>query len=181
MVFYHAVQVWWSLQLLCLFASLPDNEVPIATEVGVDTACVDCQQPTIVTAKRWAPSPRTAGENTCPRPCNTPKREVKTIDGLQSLRFLALLQLIGYQVYRDTGLPFVDRFNQWGDSASSFFFVLSGFVLALNHFSPCGNCTSDSSYGSNFRLTSFLSRRWAKLYPLYLVTIIIGKEGKSKL
>lgn len=95
--------------------------------------------------------------------------------GLQSLRFLAQLQLIGYQAYRKTGNAWADDFNTWGDAALAFFFVLSGFLLVHGYAHEVAAAATAGNRGRT-RVSLFLARRWAKLYPLYLTSILAGNE-----
>jgi peptidoglycan/LPS O-acetylase OafA/YrhL len=53
-----------------------------------------------------------------------------------------------------------------GYSGVSLFFVLSGFVLAYNYLTPDGTGVRDTR--------DFLVARFARIYPVYLVGIIVG-------
>ena len=53
-----------------------------------------------------------------------------------------------------------------GYSGVSLFFVLSGFVLAYNYLTPDGTGVADTR--------DFLIARFARIYPVYLVGILVG-------
>lgn len=53
-----------------------------------------------------------------------------------------------------------------GYSGVSLFFVLSGFVLAYNYLTPDGTGVKDTR--------DFLVARFARIYPVYLVGIVVG-------
>ena len=62
------------------------------------------------------------------------------ISSLSCLRFIASLQIICFHYYVDTNTEYLNHINLWGGSALTFFFMLSGFLLAyceclcLNNF-----------------------------------------------
>ena len=81
------------------------------------------------------------------------------IETLQSLRFIFFVMIFMSHFGYD-GLP---TFDAGGDCGVSFFFILSGFVLA-------------SAYGGRiasgcFRHRTFMARRIAKIYPLHLLCL----------
>lgn len=98
------------------------------------------------------------------------------IPALTSLRFIAALAVVVYHYgggYRGNGIvplidypPMLKEVVYAGYAGVSFFFVLSGFVLVY-------------SYGDWFqsdlsRVRSFLRARFARIYPLYLLTHTVG-------
>ena len=96
------------------------------------------------------------------------KRDLKS---LHSLRFFAAMHIIVYHFLRDPDdAPEKDhvfsdtwnRFAGWGGAQLSLFYLLSGFVLAYQY--------SDRSIQNPVR---FWAKRFARLYPMYAVTIIL--------
>lgn len=89
---------------------------------------------------------------------------------LTFLRFLAAILVVVFHFGRETFpftadsiLPFIEQ----GSIAVSFFFFLSGVVLALNYMEK-----------SDFSVREFFIKRLARLYPLYILafgaTLILG-------
>lgn len=84
------------------------------------------------------------------------------LDRLTSLRFFAALVVVLHHVTRDLGeLPGVTGFLSVGTAGVGFFFALSGFVLTW-------------SYRPDDTRLAFYRRRFARIYPLHLVTFIIA-------
>lgn len=83
------------------------------------------------------------------------------LDSLTSLRFLAIMIVVVHHLRTLIGWG---PKTGWGAVGVTFFFVLSGFVLTLN-YQNIVTCTD---------AVSFLWRRFARLYPLYLVTFIVS-------
>mmetsp|Transcript_20533 Transcript_20533/g.20646 ORF Transcript_20533/g.20646 Transcript_20533/m.20646 type:complete len:1137 (+) Transcript_20533:93-3503(+) len=89
--------------------------------------------------------------------------------GLEALRFFGVLHIIVISFYRysetksDDGDKDVwDIFAEWGNGEVVLFFMLSGFVLSYVYSEKCHSmCTY-----------AFWSRRFARLYPSYLLSII---------
>ena len=73
--------------------------------------------------------------------------------------FLSHLQLLGFFSVNDASL-LTARFL--GKAGVSLFFVLSGFVLALNY--PPGRCTA----------REFFRGRFARIYPVYLLGVLLA-------
>lgn len=90
------------------------------------------------------------------------------IDQLTGTRFVAAILLVLFHTAA-TGLTtdtVVGRFLLAGDSAVSFFFVLSGFILVVS--AGCGaQLPADIAKGRFWR------NRVARIYPLYLVALIL--------
>ncbi|HTQ06296.1 MAG TPA: acyltransferase [Polyangiaceae bacterium] len=101
-----------------------------------------------------APSPRRSGR-------------IPTIPALTSLRFLAAAHVVLFHASPDLR-PLVpgpvDRFLSAGYSAVPLFYVLSGFVLMLNY----GQSFVTGRVGAR----SFFAARFARIYPLYLLTAL---------
>lgn len=95
---------------------------------------------------------------------------------LTGVRGVAVIVVVIYH-YLEVPYIFISNFKEpfAGYLAVDLFFVLSGFLMALNY----GSMFSGNLLLSNFRL--FLSRRFARVYPLYfvitLLTFAIAKAG----
>jgi peptidoglycan/LPS O-acetylase OafA/YrhL len=91
----------------------------------------------------------------------------KNIIALTGTRFFAALGVFlshcGFFIVFD---PWFAHFFLPGP-AVSFFFVLSGFILALNYESWFNKTVTGSQY------TKFLQLRFARIYPIYLVGLVI--------
>jgi peptidoglycan/LPS O-acetylase OafA/YrhL len=91
------------------------------------------------------------------------------LDSLTGLRIFAaawvmLLHFRSVTEGRTWPIPFIDRFVLQGAYAVDMFFVLSGFILSHVYFTQF----RDGLRGERFR--SFISYRFARLYPVHLVT-----------
>ena len=105
----------------------------------------------------------------------------KHIACLDAIRGLAALTVIGSHYVRAYDLPCqTGQCNRWltytplhiwwdGNAAVSLFFVLSGLVLALKHFSHC--VTPDIS---RFPLIAFILSRIFRIWPAYLAILAIS-------
>lgn len=92
------------------------------------------------------------------------KAEVRSLTGLRGLAALAVAL---YHVNPELNTaPFIGRFVGKGYLAVDVFFVLSGFVLALNY------ADGFAAGWSRERHLAFLLRRVARLYPLYLFLLV---------
>lgn len=89
--------------------------------------------------------------------------EVRRLDSITGLRFLAALLVVGYHSTLLLGerVAVVDRVLGHGWVGVPFFFVLSGFVLTWSH-------------RDGDRTGSFLRRRWARIYPLHAATWLVA-------
>lgn len=84
------------------------------------------------------------------------------LDSLTGLRFFAaLLVVLNHSIVELTKLPLLGRFASLGYTGVTFFFLLSGFVLTWTARS------ADTA-------RAFYRRRFARVYPLYLVTTIVA-------
>jgi peptidoglycan/LPS O-acetylase OafA/YrhL len=96
------------------------------------------------------------------------------IQPLTSLRFFAAISVVFYHTYAAflPSKPFpeaIDRAIGVGFLGVSFFFVLSGFILAINYLDRPGDA------GNPLRTApwSFYVARFARIYPLYLLGLLI--------
>ncbi|MCI3224416.1 acyltransferase [Streptomyces sp. NP-1717] len=99
------------------------------------------------------------------------------LPSLTGLRFWAALIVVLYHLSRQVGeIPWISEATWYGRSGVTFFFVLSGFVLAWTYD------------GQRVPAKAFLWRRFARIWPLLVVTsaasvavwIAIGKEVSTK-
>jgi peptidoglycan/LPS O-acetylase OafA/YrhL len=90
-----------------------------------------------------------------------------TLAALTGLRFFAALYVVLYHFGWDVvGLvsPIALKLIQYGYVGVSFFFVLSGFVLAYNYLDG----------KRKLHLPSFWVARFARIYPLYFVALVLS-------
>jgi len=120
--------------------------------------------------RQWNPFRRVSGGATEPRQegwC----RERKQLDSLTGLRIFAAVWVMLHH-FRDVTptetwkFPLVDRFILHGLYGVDLFFVLSGFILSHVYFEQFNTRISRA----NFR--SFISFRFARLYPVHIVTFL---------
>ncbi|TFJ81957.1 hypothetical protein NSK_006625 [Nannochloropsis salina CCMP1776] len=105
-----------------------------------------------------------AGKNVADSSDSTKHRPTKKMESLQALRYITALQMVYFHYFQNTPWPLFNRASAWGNSPFTFILMLSGFVMSY-------------VYGRNDKkidVTEFLIKRWANLYPLYLVTVIAG-------
>ncbi|WP_454736303.1 acyltransferase family protein [Cupriavidus necator] len=84
------------------------------------------------------------------------------IRSLTGLRGIAALYVVSYHLHPTAGDGLIPTFFRHGYLAVDLFFVLSGFVMALNY----GSIFRDGFTTSAYR--AFLIKRIARVYPLYL-------------
>ncbi|MFD3658761.1 acyltransferase family protein [Streptomyces sp. NPDC058620] len=83
------------------------------------------------------------------------------LDSLTGLRFWAALAVVLYHLSRQAGqLPWISDLAWYGRSGVTFFFVLSGFVLAWTYD------------GKSVPAAVFLWRRFARIWPLLAVSTV---------
>ncbi|MGW8886818.1 acyltransferase family protein [Streptomyces sp. NPDC055749] len=83
------------------------------------------------------------------------------LDSLTGLRFWAALVVVLYHLSRLTGkLPWISDITWYGRSGVTFFFVLSGFVLAWTYD------------GKSVPTKVFLWRRFARIWPLLAASVM---------
>ncbi|GAA4993883.1 acyltransferase [Yinghuangia aomiensis] len=83
------------------------------------------------------------------------------MDSLTGLRWFAALAVFAFHVSDRAPLPHLYEVSQYGDAGVAFFFVLSGFVLTW-------------SYSPSVPLATFYWRRFARVWPLLLVTTVVA-------
>lgn len=94
---------------------------------------------------------------------------VKRIDALTSLRFFAALLVVVFhhgQAAVTSAPLWLQSLVKGGYVGVPFFFVLSGFILAYNYL-PLVRM-------DEFNTRRFLIARFARIYPVYLVALLIG-------
>lgn len=92
------------------------------------------------------------------------------LEALTSLRFFAAVLVVMYHCGRSVeGAPFWFRgLSENGYSSVSFFFVLSGFVLAYNYLAQ------GQEGGMTVSPLVFWISRLARVYPVYLIALIVS-------
>jgi peptidoglycan/LPS O-acetylase OafA/YrhL len=89
------------------------------------------------------------------------------IHALTSLRFFAALAVVLYHTYPlafpEMADTFLARFISFGYVAVSFFFLLSGYILAVVYLRA----------GRPIEKSSFYLSRFARIYPLFLWTLVV--------
>jgi peptidoglycan/LPS O-acetylase OafA/YrhL len=94
------------------------------------------------------------------------QREIRALTGL---RGVAALYVVAMHFTVGAGMAKgIDLFMSHGYLAVDLFFVLSGFVMAINYTPMFAGQWSMSAY------LKFLGRRIARVYPLYLVCTLCG-------
>lgn len=81
------------------------------------------------------------------------------IRSLTALRGIAALWVVAYHYSHHTELTFGKSFVKQGDLAVDIFFTLSGFILVY-------------VYRGGFDTVDFLVKRFARLYPVHVVTLL---------
>lgn len=94
------------------------------------------------------------------------------LDSLTGVRIFAavwvmLLHFRSVTEDRTWPIPFIDRFVLQGGYAVDLFFVLSGFILSYVYFGHFADRVSGT------RFWSFISYRFARLYPVHIVTFLM--------
>lgn len=89
-------------------------------------------------------------------------RKKRNLNVLQSFRWFASMHIICYHFLAETGSSRWNSFALWGATQLTFFFMLSGFILAYQY--------GDTGIKNVGR---FMFKRWARLYPTYLLSIIL--------
>ena len=94
----------------------------------------------------------------------TIKQPLQKLELLESLRGVAALLIVAFHatdLFRlKFNQPFLHAFFEFGDAGVDFFFVLSGFFLALSSF---------KYIGQRQRAKDFLLKRCMRIYPFYWV------------
>lgn len=110
---------------------------------------------------------------TAGRPVDAARDDAATrLDSLTGLRIFAAVwvMLLHFRTVTDTTtyeFPLIDRFVLQGNYGVDLFFVLSGFILSHVYFNHFQSRVGRSSYWS------FISFRFARLYPVHLVTFLM--------
>ena len=96
-------------------------------------------------------------------------REIRSLTGLRGVAALFIVMFHFMEVYKSTAEP-AWSFRQivsHGYLSVDLFFVLSGFVMALNYGEPLRN-NLQRGY------KAFIGHRIARIYPLYLLITLVG-------
>lgn len=91
---------------------------------------------------------------------------MKKLDQLTFTRFIAAFMVIvfhgGIQVFPFNIFPITPLLSS-GQTAVSYFFVLSGFVMALAYYRP----------EKKFDLRGYFTARFSRIYPIYIVSFLL--------
>src|SRR5215218_5135249 len=137
-------------------APLPPQ--PLVSHRSQRPGAAECERPVTcqarrVTASRRTASPERSGAEAAPRPLHQ----------LTGLRLFAALAVYFSHVAAPAGSPdWLRALQKSGYAGVTFFFVLSGFVLALNYF---------DKLHTPRQVWSYAAARIARVYPLYLVAL----------
>ena len=91
---------------------------------------------------------------------------VRHLAALTSLRFLAASYVLIFHYSAIPGNVFESQFVRLGYTGVSFFFILSGFILAHNY--------QHVDFGQPHALHRYLLARISRIYPVYLLSLIVG-------
>lgn len=122
-------------------------------------------------ASRFRPEARVPAASGMSVP-NSTRAPREDIPGLTSLRFFAALAVVLYHTLPPVDLPgwhLVWQTTRSGATGVGLFFVLSGFIL-FHVYGP------DLALG-RFSLRTFLSARIARIYPVYLLGLVLSLPG----
>lgn len=85
---------------------------------------------------------------------------------LTSARFFAAIYVVVYHTIEFSGIrtpDYVNRFISLGETSVSFFFILSGYILASVYLSRAGHSINNRR---------FWWARFARIYPIYIVMVL---------
>jgi len=91
---------------------------------------------------------------------------VQHLDALTSLRFFAALYVLMFHYTSISGSIFEGQVVRMGYTGVTFFFVLSGFILAHNYHQ-----VDFAKPGAIFR---YVLARFSRIYPVYLLSLLAG-------
>lgn len=96
----------------------------------------------------------------------SPSQEIRALTGLRGFA-ACLVMLYHFKFYNFLPAP-VSNILHHGYLAVDLFFILSGFVMALTYTKYFSNGFTGNSY------KSFLFRRMARVYPIYIATTLVS-------
>src|SRR5690348_16143429 len=91
---------------------------------------------------------------------------VKQLDALTSLRFFAAIYVLIFHYNSVQGSIFDTRFARLGYSGVTFFFILSGFILAHNYHQV--------RFDERRNLYRYFAARISRIYPVFLLSLTIS-------
>ena len=90
-------------------------------------------------------------------------QETKKLDQLTTTRFIAALSVVLFHSARNLDIfKFLPMLTA-GPAAVSYFYVLSGFVMALVYYRP----------GKPFIFSKYWLARFSRIYPVYIFSFIL--------
>lgn len=87
----------------------------------------------------------------------------KNIESLTALRFFVAFLIVCHHYITIDSFPFLEQIFRNGQIMVDLFFILSGFILAHVYFNY-----------DTVLLSSFYTKRLARIYPLYLIALLIA-------
>jgi len=87
----------------------------------------------------------------------------KRLYPLEALRFGTAVHVVCYYLFEPKESGPLKNLIRWGVASPSFFFVLSGFVLAINYWEQ----------KENYNVKKFYMKRFARIYPAYMISILL--------
>ena len=97
------------------------------------------------------------------------------LDQITFTRFIAALTVVffhfGNQVF-PLNIPLLDNVMKAGPIAVNYFYLLSGFIMAIAYYKPANT--------KSFNTKSYWLARFARIYPVYLVAFLLIAVTKLK-
>lgn len=87
----------------------------------------------------------------------------RKLDQLTVTRFIAALSVVLYHGGRDIGFLHYLPMLTSGPTAVGYFYVLSGFVMALAYYRP----------GTRFDFRNYWLARFSRIYPVYIISFVL--------
>lgn len=94
------------------------------------------------------------------------KLRKEQLPALDSLRFLAALDIVFFHFSNPQWFGSFTPIVNSGYTAVSFFFLLSGFILAYNY--------DERARAGRLKATNFWVARFSRLYPVYVLSLVIS-------
>ena len=99
------------------------------------------------------------------------------LDQITFTRFIAALTVVFFHYGQNVfpaNIPFLFENVTAGPIAVGYFYVLSGFIMAIAYFH------TDKNKRRDFNKTKYWVARFARIYPVYLVALLLIAAAKFK-